>query len=81
VENSPTEIDGLIGQLSLWERDHGVRFSGDPRLASSGESNAAIAELKRRLDTLGARYHWHSSRREYVLDSVGDAPGGEGEPE
>ncbi len=74
-------IEALLGRLSTWEREYGIRFSDDPRLRSTGESNSAIAELKRRLNGLGARYHWQASSRRYVLDSAGTPPGGEGEPE
>lgn len=74
------QIEGYLARLSTWERDYGTRFSGDPDLRSTGESNAAIDELKHRLDELGARYHWQASSRAYVLDSIGTPPGGEGEP-
>jgi hypothetical protein len=75
------EIEGHLRTLSAWERDYGTRFSGDAELKSTGESNAAIADIKRLLDELGARYHWRSSSGEYVLDSIDDPPGSEGEPE
>ena len=77
---SREQIEDVLEQLSGWEREHGTRFAGDPNLESTGESNAAIAELKRRLDELGARYHWQESSRNYVLDSFGAPPGSEGEP-
>lgn len=77
---SREQIDDMLERLSGWEREHGTRFAGDPNLESTGESNAAIAELKRRLDELGARYHWEQSSRTYVLDSVDAPPGSEGEP-
>lgn len=77
---APEQIEYLLGRLSMWEREYGIRFSDDPRLTSMGESNAAIAEFKRRLDELGARYHWQESSRAYVLDSIGMPPGGEAEP-
>jgi hypothetical protein len=75
------QIEKVLVQLSTWEREYGIRFSDNPRLTSMGESNAAIAEFKRRLDELGARYHWQASSRTYVLDSIGTPPGSEGEPE
>lgn len=75
------QIEAVLEQLSTWEREYGTRFSDDPRLRSSGESNAAIAAFKHRLDELGARYHWQTSSRSYVLDSIGTPPGSEGEPE
>ena len=74
------ELAQLLDELSEWERRYGTRFSGDSDLRSTGESNAAIDDLKRKLNELGARYHWDGSRREYVLDSVGEPPGGEAEP-
>jgi hypothetical protein len=74
------EIDELMRRVSEWEREYGARFSDNPNLDSSGESNAAIANLKRRLDNLGARYHWQASSRSYVLDGIGEPPGGEGAP-
>lgn len=73
------EVEELLGRLSAWEREYGSRFSDDPWLRSTGEANAAIAEFKRRLDELGARYHWRDSSRAYVLDSVHAPPGSEGE--
>jgi hypothetical protein len=75
-----TQIEDILGRLSAWEREYGTRFSADPRLKSTGESNAAIAEFKRKLDELGARYHWQEPSQAYVLDSVGTPPGSEGEP-
>ncbi len=77
----PEPIEDIVRRLSTWERQYGTRFSGDPNLESTGESNAAIAELKRQLDGLGARYHWQESNRTYVIDSIGPPPGSEGEPE
>jgi len=74
------QIEDITRRLSTWEREYGTRFSDNPDLESTGESNAAIAELKRRLDELGARYHWQGSSGTYVLDSIGTPPGGEGEP-
>jgi hypothetical protein len=74
------QIEDIVRRLSTWEREYGTRFSDDPDLESTGESNAAIAELKGRLDELGARYHWRASSRTYVLDTIGTPPGSEGEP-
>ena len=75
------DAQGLIQRLSEWESRYGVRFSREPRLKSTGESNAAIDEIKRRLDELGARYHWQDRTREYLLDTLGPPPGGEGNPD
>lgn len=77
---SSDELEWLLEKLSGWERDYGIRFSGDPNLVDTGEGNAAIDDLKQKLNERGARYHWDGPRREYVLDSVGPPPGGESEP-
>jgi hypothetical protein len=75
------EIDDLLRRLTSWESRYGVRFAHDPALATTGESSAAIADLKRRLNERGARYHWRESARSYVLDSIGPPPGREGDPD
>jgi len=75
------QLETLLAELTEWERNYGIRYSGDPMLRSTGESNAAIEELKRRLNERGARYHWQARTRRYVLDSLGLPPGKEGEPD
>ena len=78
---SEHHVRSLLTRLSEWERRSGTRFAGDPEIRSTGESTAAIEELKRQLDQAGARYHWQHATREYVLDSLGPPPGGESEAE
>jgi hypothetical protein len=74
------EVQTLLQRLSEWESKHGSRFSHEAMHKDMGESNAAIDEIKRRLDELGARYHWQERTREYVLDAQA-SPGGEGKPD
>jgi hypothetical protein len=66
-------IRQLLDELNEWEQKYGIRYSGDPRLKSTGESNARIEDLKTQLAELGARVHWNGT--EYVLDTGPTAPG------
>ena len=66
-------IRQLLDELNEWEQKYGIRYSGDPRLKSTGESNARIEDLKTQLAELGARVHWNGT--EYVLDTGTAAPG------
>ncbi len=66
-------IRQLLDELNEWEQQYGIRYSGDPRLKSTGESNARIEDLKTQLAELGARVHWNGT--EYVLDPGTTAPG------
>jgi hypothetical protein len=59
-------IRQLLDELNEWEQKYGIRYAGDPRLKSTGESNARIEDLKDQLTGLGARFHWNGT--EYVLD-------------
>lgn len=63
-------IRQLLDELNEWEQKYGIRYSGDPRLKSTGESNARIEDLKAQLADLGAHVHWDG--QEYVLDSPAD---------
>ena len=64
------EIHALLQELTEWRRLSGF----DPEesvlgeVRSTGESNAAMLELRRQLQELGARFHWSPERREYVLE-------------
>ena len=60
-------IFSLLAKLNEWEQKYGVANRDDYRLKDKGESNARIQDLKARLTTLGARFHWEG--KEYVLDS------------
>jgi hypothetical protein len=66
-------IRQLLDELNEWEQKYGIRYAGDPRLKSTGESNARIEDLKAQLAELGARVHWNGT--EYVLDAGTTAPG------
>ena len=67
-------IRQLLDELNEWEQKYGIRYSGDPRLKSTGESNARIEDLKAQLAELGARVHWNGT--DYVLDAgTTTAPG------
>jgi hypothetical protein len=63
---SDDEIRALLDELNAWEQRYGTRYAGDPSLKSSGESNAAIDELKAQLAALGACVRWNGT--EYVLE-------------
>ncbi|HET7076992.1 MAG TPA: hypothetical protein VFM49_06015 [Chloroflexia bacterium] len=63
-------IRQLLDELNEWEQKYGIRYSGDPRLKSTGESNARIEDLKAQLADLGAHVHWNG--QEYILDSPAD---------
>ncbi|GEM_PF-2015011 len=69
-ETRQEEIQALLQELTEWRRLSGFdpeeAFPGEVR--STGESNAAILELRRRLRALGARFHWQPERQEYVLE-------------
>lgn len=64
------EIRQLLLQLTTWQRMSGIPPEGSSEFVSLGESNAAIEELKCRLDELGARYQWSKSDGEYRLIDV-----------
>jgi hypothetical protein len=81
MTSSAPDVRFLLARLSEWERRFGTRFASASDVISTGESTAAIEDLKRQLDQAGARYHWQHATRKYVLDSLGPPPGGEGEPE
>jgi hypothetical protein len=63
-------IAELLTRLTRWRHASGFdpTEGRSPEIRSTGESNAAIAELRRRLDELGAKYHWDEQAREYRLD-------------
>ena len=67
--NQQDEIRELLRKLTEWQRASGMSPTGSNDVASTGESAAAIDNLKRKLDQLGARYHWSESAREYQLDA------------
>ncbi len=68
----PDAIRQLLASLNHWEQTAGTTYAADPRLKSTGEANARIADLKRQLAARGAVYHWNG--REYVLDAI-ETPG------
>jgi hypothetical protein len=63
------QIQDLMQRLNRWQLGSGTPPSGSPDVISTGESTAAIEDLKSKLDRLGARYHWSENERRYVLDS------------
>jgi hypothetical protein len=65
------QIGKLLAELNEWEQQYGTRYAADPRLKSTGESNARIDDLKEQLVALGAHVHWNG--QEYVLDSPVDS--------
>ena len=63
------EIKLLLKQLTWWQRESGLSVHGTSVVRSSGESNAAIEDIKRKLAQLGARLQWSESSREWRLDN------------
>jgi hypothetical protein len=63
------EIQRLLSRLTEWQRMSGMPPEGRPHFTSLGESNAAIEDLKHKLDSLGVSYRWSESAEEYQLDS------------
>jgi hypothetical protein len=61
-------VESLLESLNEWEREYGTTYGDAAGLASTGESNARIAELKRQLVEAGAVFHWDGER--YVLDEL-----------
>ena len=55
------QIQHLLAELNEWEQQYGTRYAADPRLKSTGESNARIADLKEQLAAGGARFHWNGT--------------------
>jgi hypothetical protein len=61
------EIELLLKRLNWWQRESGLPVHGTSVVRSSGESNAAIADIKRKLAQLGARLQWSEGSREWRL--------------
>lgn len=72
-QSKKAKIRQLLRDLTEWQRMSGLPPIGNSDVASTGESIAAIEDLKRKLDQLGARYHWAESAGEYQLDA-GEPP-------
>jgi len=66
-QSDPDRVLALLRQLTDWQRVSGIPPEGSPDVLSLGESNAAIDELKRQLDELGAQYRWSEPERAYQL--------------
>jgi hypothetical protein len=62
------EIELLLKRLNWWQRESGLPVHATSVVRSSGESNAAIEDIKRKLAHLGARLQWSESSREWRLD-------------
>lgn len=75
------KVEGLLEQLNRWARDSGLD-PGDPesQVRSTGESNAAIGNLKDRLLALGVQVQWDGNARRYERAAAADRSGTEGEP-
>lgn len=67
------EIELLLKRLNWWQRESGLPVHATSVVRSSGEFNAAIEEIKRRLAQLGARLQWSESSREWRLDNTDDS--------
>lgn len=64
------DVKRLLAELTEWRRSSGV----DPdatelEFISTGESNAALNELKRELDAHGVKCEWNEADQEYRLVS------------
>ena len=59
----------LLYELGSWRRAAGYDpdEDGAADIRSSGESNAALADIKQRLATLVVAYHWCADCQEYHL--------------
>jgi hypothetical protein len=66
--NDGQEVQLLLKDLTWWQRASGLPVEGTSEITSTGESRAAIEEIKGKLDRLGARFHWSESSREWRLD-------------
>ena len=56
------------------ERFRPIDRCADSEFKSTGESNAAIEDSKRKLDRSGALYHWIEIAREYLLNDINVSP-------
>ena len=56
-------------RLNWWQRESGLPVDATSDVRSTGESNAAIEDIKRKLAQLGARLQWSESSREWRLDN------------
>jgi hypothetical protein len=63
------EIALLLERLNWWQRESGLPVHATSVVRSSGESNAAIEDIKRKLAQLGARLQWSESTRAWCLDN------------
>ena len=63
------EIELLLKRLNWWQRESGLPVHATSIVRSSGESNAAIEDVKRKLAQLGAQLQWSESSREWCLDN------------
>ncbi len=62
------EIELLLKRLNWWQRESGLPVHATSDVRSTGESNAAIEDIKRKLAQLGARLQWSDRSREWRLD-------------
>jgi hypothetical protein len=70
------EIRELMVALEAWRVDSTPTVADASRQTGSGEAASRMAEIKRRLIALGARFHRGPDG--YQLDAIGPAPGVEG---
>jgi len=69
MDDPDLQVESLLGQLNHWQRLSGIDPQEDSDILSTGESNAAIEDLKRKLDLLGAHYYWDPKAWQYRLIS------------
>jgi hypothetical protein len=61
------EIELLLKRLNGWQRESGLPAHATSDVRISGESNAAIEDIKRKLAQLRARLEWSESSHEWQL--------------
>jgi hypothetical protein len=68
-DDSDPAVAALLEDLNQWIGESGLDPNHpDSEVRSTGESNAAIADLKRQLAERGARIRWVAGSGRYELD-------------
>ena len=78
-QSRETEIRKLLEEFNYWEQAVRHRANERGRMGSTGEANARIALLKKRLIDEGAVFRRHQGQ--YILDGIVSPGQGREEPE
>jgi len=78
-QSRETEMRKLLDELNYWEQAVRPRDTEQGRMGSTGEANARIALLKKRLIDEGAVFRSHQGQ--YSLDGIVSPGQGSEEPE